>query len=310
MQHVNAFNVDFLDLQYIILDEVDTLFEGGFANDLESIVKQVRKRKGEDCSLQFIAAGATHPTSARQLYTKLMPSAKYINVDLHKAPPGLTQRFIHTTPGEKTRELTALLGDAENDGTLRGGRIIIFTNTTESCRFLDHFLNEKDYSTSCIHGEMPRDRRGIEFQKFADRKTQLLVGTDVAARGLDNLAVDHVILFDFPASPVDYIHRAGRTARAGAKGRVSSFVTKKDRTLAEAIEQANKDETDALAQAHQKRLESDRIKAEKGRLGKLARARMEKERGNQGYGKNTNDGKDHRQGKGRILKTKLSPKRR
>eukprot|EP00170_Pyropia_yezoensis_P007709 contig_31739_g7733 len=84
---------------------------------------------------------------------------------------------------------------------------MVFTNTVDSCRWVDHFLVERGYTTSCVHGSMPPPRRDAAYDAFRGGRTQLLVATDVAARGLDNLAVDHVILFDFPASAVEYLHR-------------------------------------------------------------------------------------------------------
>jgi len=311
LQHLEARNVDLVDLKHVIVDEVDTMIEGGFGADLEKILSLIRKRKRNDGEFQFTAAGATHPPTAVDLYKKYFPGAKFVNVDLHRPPPGLQQRFISTSPGEKTQELIALLGEAEKDGSLRGGRIIVFANSTESCRFVDHFLNEKDYSTSCIHGEMPRNRRIEEFEAFKRHETQLLVGTDIAARGLDNLSIDHVILFDFPASAVDYIHRAGRTARAGATGRVTSFVTKRDRTLAEAIQEADKDKVDTIEQARIRRRDADRRKQEEERLN-ILRLEKEKSRGKQTPSKRGGKGPDDSQkrGKGRIIRARAAPKRK
>lgn len=121
----------------------------------------------------FCPVQATHPSSALALYSHVFPTAKYINVDLHRPPPGLAQRFIDTTSSEKTIELVALLGEAERDGSLKGGRIIVFTNSTDGCRFLDHFLQEKNYTTSSIHGEMPVHLRTEAFKLFKERKTQV-----------------------------------------------------------------------------------------------------------------------------------------
>eukprot|EP00188_Purpureofilum_apyrenoidigerum_P006203 Plantae.Rhodophyta-Purpureofilum_apyrenoidigerum.ctg922.p1 GENE.Plantae.Rhodophyta-Purpureofilum_apyrenoidigerum.ctg922~~Plantae.Rhodophyta-Purpureofilum_apyrenoidigerum.ctg922.p1 ORF type:complete len:513 (-),score=86.95 Plantae.Rhodophyta-Purpureofilum_apyrenoidigerum.ctg922:1451-2989(-) len=306
LQHLDARNVDLVDLKHVIVDEVDTMIEGGFGADLGKILSLIRKRKNAN-GIQFTAAGATHPPTAVDLYKQYFPGAKFVNVDLHRAPPGLQQRFISTSPGEKTQELIALLGEAEKDGSLRGGRIIVFTNSTESCRFVDHFLSEKDYTTSCIHGEMPRNKRIEEFEAFKRHETQLLVGTDVAARGLDNLSIDHVVLFDFPTTAVDYIHRAGRTARAGASGRVTSFVTKRDRTLAEAIQEANKDKVDTIERARIRRREADKRKIDEARLNTL-RLEKEKQRGKKD-GKAIKDDSPKR-GKGRVIRTKAAPKRK
>lgn len=153
------------------------------------------------------------------------------------------------------------------------------------------------------------------------------MGTDIAARGLDNLAIDHVILFDFPSSPVDYIHRAGRTARAGAKGRVTSFVTKKDRTLAEAIQEASRDKLDALERTRVRRLEADQRKMADERLNRSRIEKEEKIAKANGYRTNSSSrtgssskrpggggaggrSSTDRRGKGKIFRTRAAPKRR
>lgn len=249
IQLLDAKVVDLRSVKHVIIDEVDTLFDEGFGPELDRILQICRSRGNAAERPQFIAVGATHPNAAEKLYKLQFPSAKRINVDLHVAPPGLDARFIHTTPDRKLQELTALLGESKKHGHLRGGRIIIFCNTIDSARFVEHFLSESGYTTASVHGNIPPHRRQEEFQAFKNSKVQLLVCTDVAARGLDNLDVAHVVLFDFPTSAVDYIHRAGRTARAGAKGRVTSFVLKRDLALARAVEQAGTGKSDALVSA-------------------------------------------------------------
>jgi len=195
--------------------------------------------------IQFVAVGATHPEAAEALYAETFPRAKRINADLHVVPRGLLQRFVSLTPQEKTAELLALLGNTPA-ASLAGGRMIVFANTIDSCRFVDHFLNEHGFTTSCVHGSMPAETRASNYAAFKGQNTQLLVCTDIAARGLDNLAIDHVVMFDFPTSAVDYLHRAGRTARAGRKGIVTSFVTRRDATLARVMERSTRARADAL----------------------------------------------------------------
>lgn len=248
--------VDVRFASHVVIDEVDTMFDAGFGPELKRILRSSRGGRTEvDNKPQYIAAGATHPRAAEEVYAEEFPDAKRIDVDLHRPPPGLEQRFITVAANAKLQELLPFLGEAGRDGSLRGGRMIVFCNTVDSCRFLDHFLAESGYTTSCVHGDVPPTRRDAEYKEFKEGKKQLLVCTDMAARGLDNLSVDHVVLFDFPGSAVDYLHRAGRTARAGAKGRVTSFVTKKDTRLAKAIEKASIGRDDALESARRAREE-------------------------------------------------------
>ncbi len=254
LQLVDAHAVDLRFATHAVIDEVDTMMDKGFGPDVARLLRAMRKSRGEDSPpLQCVAAGATHPRAAEALYVRELPDAVRVNAALHRAPPGLAQRFISVNSRSKIAELDALLGNARKDGTLRGGRVIVFCNTIDSARFLDHYIRERGHTTSCVHGEVPSARRAQEYEAFRNGETQLLVCSDMAARGLDNLAVDHVILFDFPTSAVDYIHRAGRTARAGASGLVTSLVLKKDERLARAIQRPSRAKGDALESAREAR---------------------------------------------------------
>lgn len=114
---------------------------------------------------------------------------------------------------------------------------MVFCNTVKSCRFVHHFLTENNIQASCYHGDIPTEQRRIEFDNFCTHKTNIIVCSDIASRGLD-LNIDHVIMFDFPLNPIDYIHRVGRTARANKKGKVSNLLMKRDRVLADNIRNA------------------------------------------------------------------------
>ncbi|GAB0490927.1 hypothetical protein MMPV_002168 [Pyropia vietnamensis] len=299
LQMAESRAVDLRFVRHVVVDEVDTLLDAGFEPDLRRVwtaVHRGRPSRVEAAALvgsgegaanpryalppapQLIAVGATHPRAVEALYEDLFPGARRVEADLHRPPPGLTQRFIPVAAGGKVAELTALLGEASTEGLLRGGRIMIFTNTVDSCRWVDHFLVERGYTTSCVHGSMPPPRRDEAYDAFRAGRTQLLIATDVAARGLDNLAVDHVILFDFPSSAVEYLHRAGRTARAGARGRVTSLVTRHDGRLAAAIEAAARGRADALEGARAAREAEAAAKRDRATAARLHRERVAADR--------------------------------
>ena len=105
---------------------------------------------------------------------------------------------------------------------------IIFCNSVQSARAIEHALAEEGEKTSCLHGEIPPRMRQNNFEKFKDRKSDILVATDLASRGLDFPFVSHIINFDFPKSTSDYLHRAGRAGRAGRPGFVLNLVREKD----------------------------------------------------------------------------------
>ncbi|CAI0396322.1 unnamed protein product [Linum tenue] len=155
---------------------------------------------------------------------------------LHRKIASARHDFIKLSGSEN--KLEALLQVLE-PSLAKGNRVMVFCNTLNSSRAVDHFLSENQMATVNYHGEVPAEERVQNLNKFKsdDGDCPTLVCTDLAARGLD-LDVDHVIMFDFPSNSVDYLHRTGRTARMGAKGKVTSLITKKDVPLATRIEEA------------------------------------------------------------------------
>lgn len=161
---------------------------------------------------------------------------------LHRGVAGAQHAFLPLPPGGDKLDLLVQLAAGESS---RGRRAMVFCNTLDSCRAAEHRLREAALPTLCYHGDVPPEERRRAMAEFSKPLVEggggapLLVATDLAARGLDIPAhVDHVVNFDFPLNPVDYLHRTGRTARAGASGRVTSLVGKGDRVLAERIEDA------------------------------------------------------------------------
>ena len=111
---------------------------------------------------------------------------------------------------------------------------MLFCNSQQSARFVDHTLREDGYKTANYHGAVPANERAANYKAFLRSEAHILVTTDLAARGLDQLDVSHVVQFDFAKSAADYVHRCGRTARAGKRGTVTSLVTKSDTELVRA----------------------------------------------------------------------------
>lgn len=284
LQLVDSRLLDIRFTQHVVIDEVDTMFDAGFAPDVRRLLaiagKALKKNDADseddgDTGLheqqeevddnnndndevsnnprvQLIAAGATHPPTAVAMYQASFHKPVRVDVDLHITPVGLEQRFVRCTVSQKTSELLSLLSYHDDRTTIDdngGGGVMVFCNTVDSARFVAHLLSEvtNDMVIGCAHADMPAARRDAEWARFRDGTVRVLVATDMAGRGVDHSGVDQVILFDFPTSAVDYVHRAGRTARAGRKGRVTSLVTKRDEPLAKAIETAARRRVDALA---------------------------------------------------------------
>jgi len=154
----------------------------------------------------------------------------------------IKHEFLQVTDYDKYPTLLKILND--NKKILKQNySIILFVNSIDCARKTEMFLAENGYETCCLHGEIPPLRRKFELEKFKKRKAKVLVTTDLIARGLDFPFVYLVVNFDFPGSVSDYIHRAGRTGRAGRKGFVISFFRKYNSELIDAIKRSNENNT-------------------------------------------------------------------
>ncbi|PFH33330.1 DEAD/DEAH box helicase domain-containing protein [Besnoitia besnoiti] len=183
---------------------------------------------------------------------------------MHVPPDSVRHEMIDVGGRDKLEVLRELL--RSHEGIRAARKVLIFTNSIQACRACDFaardILARKSGSSgkvSSCHGSMPPATRKVQFKRFADGTCKFLVCTDLASRGLDLPAVGAVILFDFPLSPVEYLHRTGRTGRMGAKGLVVSLVTKKDRVLATAIQRALEKGTASLVE-----LSADKADYQKG----------------------------------------------
>lgn len=239
LQHVTEGNIFYGDIKYVVLDEADTMFDRGFGPDLRKFLNPLRNRaaKTGDQGFQSVLVTATITKAVQKLLDEEFQGIVHIRTStLHKKIASAHHDFVKISGSEN--KLESLLQVLE-PSLAKGNRVMVFCNTLDSSRAVDHFLNDNQLLTVNYHGEVPAEERVENLNKFKsdDGDCPTLVCTDLAARGLD-LAVDHVIMFDFPRTPIDYLHRTGRTARMGAKGKVTSLVTKKDINLASQIEEA------------------------------------------------------------------------
>jgi superfamily II DNA/RNA helicase len=211
---------------------------------IEDIIKPLKnKMKVRNENIQFIFCLATFDQSIQKYIKEEFNNVIQLSSNnLHKTIKNVKHKFIEMKGKDKLEELeTILKGDISVRilKFLKKKRTLVFCNTIPCCRAVEHFLNEKGFNVTNFHGEMPPELKEQEFQRFVSGGIQILVTTDIASRGLDTLNVSHVILFDFPESSIDYIHRSGRTGRLGQKGgKVTSFLQKKDLELGNLIEKA------------------------------------------------------------------------
>ncbi|XP_060173189.1 DEAD-box ATP-dependent RNA helicase 39 [Lycium barbarum] len=241
LQHIEEGNMVYGDIRYLVLDEADTMFDRGFGPDIRKFLAPLKNRasKTGDEGFQTVLVTATMTKAVQKLVDEEFQGIEHLRTSsLHKKIANARHDFIKLSGSENKME--ALLQVLE-PSLAKGNRVMVFCNTLNSSRAVDHFLNETQISTVNYHGEVPAEQRVENLAKFKSDEGDCptLVCTDLAARGLD-LDVDHVIMFDFPKNSVDYLHRTGRTARMGAKGKVTSLVAKRDLLLANCIEEAIK----------------------------------------------------------------------
>ncbi|CAL5185377.1 unnamed protein product [Lathyrus oleraceus] len=239
LQHIEEGNMVYGDIQYLVLDEADTMFDRGFGPDIRKFIAPLKQRASRPDSLGFqtVLVTATMTKAVQNLVDEEFQGIVHLRTSsLHKKISSARHDFLKLSGSEN--KLDALLQVLE-PSLAKGNRVMVFCNTLNSSRAVDHFLGENMIFTVNYHGEVPAEQRVENLNKFKSNTGDCptLVCTDLAARGLD-LDVDHVIMFDFPLNSIDYLHRTGRTARMGAKGKVTSLVTKKDFGLATKIEEA------------------------------------------------------------------------
>ncbi|KND02231.1 uncharacterized protein SPPG_02713 [Spizellomyces punctatus DAOM BR117] len=240
--------------RHVVVDEADTMFDEGFGSELKKVLAPARAFASElKRPCQFVFVSATLPRTVVRILDRDFPNITRITTpSLHRTLPRLRQAFLRID-GSTTKQQMCL--DVLKRAVVDDSRIIIFCNTRRSCGDLADFLRRKEYDAVDISSTVDVKERTKALARFAQApskgdeegdhvgKPMIAVATDIASRGLDTTNVGHVILYDFPQTAIDYLHRVGRTARNGAKGRATSIIAKKDRKLAMMIEQAVKRKT-------------------------------------------------------------------
>jgi superfamily II DNA/RNA helicase len=226
IDHIERGRIDFSRLEVLVLDEADRMLDMGFIEDIEHIVARTPE------SRQTLLFSATLDGMVGKLAMNMTKSPKRIEVatrEEHKA--NIDQRLLFTDDvGHKRRLLDVLLRDVELT------QAVIFTATKMSADDLSESLLEQGFSAAALHGDMPQHKRNRTLQRLRDGQVKLLVATDVAARGIDVAGISHVINFDAPRAAEDYVHRIGRTGRAGRTGIAVTFIAGRERGLVRDIE--------------------------------------------------------------------------
>ncbi|MES2201667.1 MAG: DEAD/DEAH box helicase, partial [candidate division FCPU426 bacterium] len=226
LDHMRQGNVDASNLKILVLDEVDRMLDMGFLPDVRAILSRLPKER------QTLFFSATVPFEIQHLCDSMLKDPVRIAITPErKTAEGITQKVYPVVDHLKPLLLHRLLTDERVNSAL------VFTKTKQGADKVCSVVERHGFSVERIHGDRSQKERLEALTAFKEGRAKFLVATDIAARGLDVEGISHVINYDLPDSPDDYVHRIGRTARAGATGHAYSLMAPRERGLLSSIEQ-------------------------------------------------------------------------
>jgi ATP-dependent RNA helicase DeaD len=229
MDHLEKGTLDLSELRFLVLDEADEMLNMGFAEDVETILADTP----EDKNVALFSA--TMPAQIRRISKKYLNDPAEITVKNKTATASnITQRYLTVSYPQKVDALTRILEVENFEG------MIVFVRTKNETETLAEKLRARGFSAMAINGDVAQNQRERTVNQLKSGKLDILVATDVAARGLDVERISHVVNYDIPTDTESYVHRIGRTGRAGRSGDAISFVTPRERYLLKHIEKATR----------------------------------------------------------------------
>ena len=220
LDHLNQKTLNLSELETFVLDEADRMLDMGFIRDIKKILKYLPEKK------QNLLFSATFPNEIKSLADSLLNSPKRIQVKSNNSTADKVKQVIYPVDKSRKRELLVHCIKEEN-----WFQVLVFSRTKHGANKLTQQLNKEGIDADALHGNKSQAQRTRALKDFKDLKTQVLVATDIAARGIDISLLPHVVNFDLPYVPEDYIHRIGRTARAGQEGEAISLVSADEHKL-------------------------------------------------------------------------------
>lgn len=229
MDHMRRKTIKLQTVQMVVLDEADEMLNMGFLEDIETILSDVPNEA------QTLLFSATMPDQIRKLANRFLKDPEHIKIQAKEVTvANIEQHYIELQERQKFDTLCLLLDIQSPD------LAIIFGRTKRRVDELSEALSKRGYSAEGLHGDLTQARRDSVIRRFKEGLVEILVATDVAARGLDITGVTHVYNFDMPQDPESYVHRVGRTGRAGKMGLATTFVTPREIGHMRLIEQVTK----------------------------------------------------------------------
>jgi ATP-dependent RNA helicase DeaD len=229
LDHIRRRTIRLGYIKTVVLDEADEMLNMGFIEDIEAILQEIPQTR------QTLLFSATMPGAIQNLARRFMINPQMVSIKAKEMTvPNIVQGYIEVREKEKFDVLCRLL-DIESPELA-----IVFGRTKRRVDELSEALNKRGYAAEGIHGDLSQAKRDSVMRQFKNGTIDVLVATDVAARGLDISGVSHVYNFDIPQDPESYVHRIGRTGRAGKTGQAVTFVTTRELEHLKLIEQVTK----------------------------------------------------------------------
>lgn len=218
--------VNFSDLEILVLDEADRMLDMGFIHDIRRILKLLPAKR------QNLMFSATFADEIRELTSRMLHNPLEISVSPRNATAETVEQWVH--PVDKKRKPAVLLELVVNNDWQQ---VLVFSRTRQGASKLAQYLEQAGVNAAAIHGDKSQGARTRALADFKEGSVRVLVATDIAARGLDIAQLPQVVNFDLPNVPEDYVHRIGRTGRAGSSGRAYSLVCADEISQLNGIEQ-------------------------------------------------------------------------
>jgi ATP-dependent RNA helicase RhlE len=223
LDHIGRHSIDLSQLEAMVIDEADQMLDMGFIPDVRRIIKHLPMKR------QTMVFSATMPSEIRSLTETILHNPATVQIGITAPADTVSHAFYPVANHLKTALLLKLLKSTDTTS------VLVFTRTKHRAKNLGKKLSDAGFRSASLQGNLSQSRRQASLDGFREGKFQILVATDIAARGIDVTRISHVINFDIPSTPDAYIHRIGRTGRATRSGEAFTFVTGEDKKMVHAI---------------------------------------------------------------------------